>query len=163
MDLPGSAYLYTVAMLAMTFVGFCAVVLVLRQARAGKPTKLQLMHGHGYIEVAISAVAAAMLPPLLAVCGLSELRVWQWSSATIAVGLTAYTAYILNAFHKLSHARIPTYVLINQLVTALVILLLIGNVFGITSPPNIGPVAIAATWRLTMAVAIFFCTLEELF
>jgi hypothetical protein len=82
MDLPGSAFLYTVATLAMTFVGFCAVVLVLRQARAEKATDLQLMHSHGYIEVALSAVAIAILPPLLAVCGLSELRTWQWSSAT---------------------------------------------------------------------------------
>jgi hypothetical protein len=163
MDLPGSAFLYTVATLAMTFVGFCAVVLVLRQARAEKATDLQLMHSHGYIEVALSAVAIAILPPLLAVCGLSELRTWQWSSATIAVGLIAYTVYILNAFYKLSRGKIPAYVWINQLVTALVILLLIGNVFGVPNPPNIGPIAIAATWRLIMAVTIFFCSLEELF
>jgi hypothetical protein len=31
MELPGSAYLYTLATLAMTFAGFCAIVIVLRQ------------------------------------------------------------------------------------------------------------------------------------
>jgi hypothetical protein len=34
-DLPGSAYLYTLATLSMTFGGFCAIVIVLRQT-AGK-------------------------------------------------------------------------------------------------------------------------------
>ena len=31
MELPGSAYLYTLATLSMTFAGFCAIVIVLRQ------------------------------------------------------------------------------------------------------------------------------------
>ena len=31
MELLGSAYLYTLATLAMTFSGFCAIVIVLRQ------------------------------------------------------------------------------------------------------------------------------------
>jgi hypothetical protein len=31
MVLPGSAYLYTLATLAMTFAGFCAIVIVSRQ------------------------------------------------------------------------------------------------------------------------------------
>jgi hypothetical protein len=31
MELPGSAYLYTLATLSMTFAGFCAVVIVLCQ------------------------------------------------------------------------------------------------------------------------------------
>ena len=163
MDLRGSAYLYNVAALAMTFVGFCAVVLVLRQARDKEVTDLQRMHSHGYIEVALSSVAIAILPLLLAVCGLPETRTWQWSSAIIAVGLSVYTAYILNAFYRISRSKIPRYVFVNQLITVPVILLLIGNAFGVPSMPNIAPIAIAATWRLVMAVAIFFCTLEELF
>jgi hypothetical protein len=163
MDLPGSAYLYTVASLAMTFVGFCAVVLILRQARQTDVSHLHRIHSHGYIHVALSAVAAAMLPPLLAVCGLSELRVWQWSSAAIAVVLVPYVIYILTVFYKLNHGKIPTYVWINQTITLLVVLLLIANVFGVPNRPSVGPVAIAATWRFAMAIGIFLWTLEELF
>jgi hypothetical protein len=161
-DLPGSAYLYTVATLAMTFVGFCAVVLVLRQARQEKVTTSERIHSHSYLEVALSAVAAALLAPLLAVCGLSELRAWQWSSAVIAVGLIPYVVYILNLYHKL-HGKIPTYVWIYQIITALVILLLVGNVFGVLAQPNVAPIAIAATWRLALAVGLFLWTLEEFF
>ena len=41
MELPGSAYLYTLATLAMTFAGFCAIVIVLRQT-TGKDISVSL-------------------------------------------------------------------------------------------------------------------------
>jgi hypothetical protein len=160
MDLPGFVYLYTLATLAMTFVGFCAVVFVLRQGRVKKQTGIHILHSHGYIEIALSSAAAAMLPPLLAVCGLSSLQVWQWSSAIIAFGLIAHTAYTLGRFFKIVSWRIPTHALVNWIITALVVVALIGNIIGYPNQPSVGPIAVAATWRLIMAIEVFFLTLE---
>ena len=160
MDLPGFAYLYTLATLAMTFVGFCAVVFVLRQGKTKKKTGIHVLHSHGYIEIALSSAAAAMLPPLLAVCGLSSLQVWQWSSVMIAIGLVAHTVYILARFIKIMSWRIPPHALINQIITTVVVIALIGNVFGYPNQPDVGPIAIAATWRLVMAIEVFFLTAE---
>jgi hypothetical protein len=84
MDLSGSAYLYAVASLAMTFVGFCAVVFALRQGAAKKSSGVHILHSYGYIEIALGAVVAAMLPLLLSVCGLNEMSVVQYSSSIIA-------------------------------------------------------------------------------
>jgi hypothetical protein len=160
MDLPGFGYLYTLATLAMTFVGFCAVVFVLRQGKVRKKTGLHVLHSHGYIEIALTSAAAAMLPPLLAVCGLSGLQVWQWSSVIIAIGLVAHTAYILGRFFKIMSWQIPTHALVNQVITALVVIALIANIFGYPNQPSIGPIAVAATWRLVMAIEVFFLTAE---
>ena len=161
MDLPGSGYLYTLATLAMTFVGFCAVVFVLRQGKTKKSSGVHILHSHGYLEIALGAVAAAMLPPLLAVCGLSELHAWQWSSAIIAALLAAHTWYILRRFYEINRWQIPVHVWANQAITALVIVALIGNVFGVPSKPGVGPIAVAATWRLIMSIEVFLLTLEE--
>ena len=60
MELPGSGYLYTLAVLAMTFVGFCAIVLAFRHTTKTSPTNV--LHSHIYIELGFSAAGFAMLP-----------------------------------------------------------------------------------------------------
>jgi hypothetical protein len=155
----GFGYLYALAALAMTFVSFCAIVLVLRQ---GRKDKLHIGHRHGYIGIALGAAAAAMLPPLLAVCGLSSLQVWQWSSVIIAIGLVAQTWYIIGRLFKTTSWRFPLRVWINSIVTSFVILALITNVVGYPTASSVGPIAVAASWRLIMAIEVFFLTFEEL-
>jgi hypothetical protein len=56
--------------------------------------------------------------------------------------------------------RLPPHVLINQIITTVVVIALIGNVFGHPNQPSVGPIAIAATWRLVMAIEVFFLTAE---
>jgi hypothetical protein len=161
METPGSGYLYTVAMLAMTFVGFCAVVFVLRQGRPKKRAGFHVVHSHGYIEIALGSVAAAMLPPLLSVCEVPSLTIWQWSSAIIAAGFAAHTFYILERFYRIIGWRFPVHVWINTIITVVVIAALVANAIGIPLKPGVGPIAVAATWRLAMAIEIFLLTLEE--
>jgi hypothetical protein len=159
MESQGFGYLYTLATLAMTFVGFCAIVLVLRQ---GRSDKLHIGHRHGYIGVALGATAAAMLPPLLAVCGLSAVSIWQWSSVIISIGLVAQTWYILGRLFKTTSWQFPTRVWINSSITGFVVVGLIANVVGYPTAPSVGPIAVAATWRLVMGIEIFLLTFEEL-
>lgn len=161
MDLPGLSFLYTIAMLAMTFVGFCSVVFVLRQSKKRAVRGFHIINSHGYIEVGLSSVAAAILPPLLGTCGLSILATWQWSSVIIAIGLAAHTWVIDKRFFKITSWRLPTRVWVNSIITGLVVVALVGNVVSYPAEPNVAPIAIAATWRLIMAVEIFLLTLED--
>src|SRR5262245_28752074 len=84
MELPGTAYLYTLATLAMTFAGFCAIVIVLRQTTGYDISGFHLVLTRLYLESGLFSAAFCMLPPLLALCGLSETTVWRVSSAMIA-------------------------------------------------------------------------------
>ena len=43
MELPSSAYLYTLALLAMTFVGFTAIVMILRQRLGGPVSRFDTL------------------------------------------------------------------------------------------------------------------------
>src|SRR5215468_9448482 len=92
MELPGSAYLYTLATLAMTFAGFCAIVIVLRQTIGKEISGFHIVLTRLYLEAGFYAAVFCMLPPLLSVCGLSATTVWRISSAITAVMLLGYGA-----------------------------------------------------------------------
>ena len=51
MELAGAGYLYTLATLAMTFVGFCAIVLIFRQSMGRQSSKFHRYASHVYIEI----------------------------------------------------------------------------------------------------------------
>jgi hypothetical protein len=89
MELPGSGYLYTLAVLAMTFVGFCAIVLAFRHTSKTSPANV--LHSHIYIELGFSAAGFAMLPPLFATFGLSAPHHLALLSLIIAVILVIQT------------------------------------------------------------------------
>jgi hypothetical protein len=167
MELPWAGYLYTVASLAMAFVGFCAIVLTLQQITDRKdPKRLKILrqHARGYIELGFSSVGAAMLPPALAACGLSAPLTWRWSSAFIAVGLTFHMGLVFKRFRAIRHStalEIPVRILIGMVPNGLVVVALVANWTGVLFEPSAGPVVIAATWRLTLAIIVFMMTYEE--
>lgn len=88
MELPGSGYLYTIAALAMAFVGFTSIVLVLRHEIKASP--ITALHSHGYMEHGFSAAAFAMLAPLLATFGLSVPVIWRATSLIIAIVISGH-------------------------------------------------------------------------
>lgn len=161
MELPGTGYLYTLATLAMTFVGFCAIVLVFRQSMGAQSSKFHRYASHIYIELGLTSAAFAMLAPLLAACELPHTAVWRVSSAVIAIALVVHTWFILKQFKTTRPGPFPARVWVNSTITALVILGLLTNSAAFHIEPGLGPVAIAATWRLIMGVEIFMLTLEE--
>src|SRR5215470_12459262 len=92
MELPGAPYLYTLATLSMTFVGFCAIVIVLRQTIGKEMSGWHVVLTRLYIETGFWAAAFSMLPPLLALCGLPHATVWRVCSVLIAVVMVGYGA-----------------------------------------------------------------------
>jgi hypothetical protein len=73
-ELPGAVYLYTLATLAMTFAGFCAIVIVLRQTTGKRISGFHIVLTRLYLESGLFAAAFCMLPPLFAVFDHSRSR-----------------------------------------------------------------------------------------
>jgi hypothetical protein len=59
-------YLFALAALAMTFAGFCAIVIVLRQAIGEGLSGFHVLLTSLYLEAGLGTTAFCMLPPLLA-------------------------------------------------------------------------------------------------
>jgi hypothetical protein len=137
LKLPGSVYLYTLATLAMTFAGFCAIVIVLRQTARKGISGFHVVLTRLYLESRLFSAAFCMLPPLLALCGLAETTVWRVSSAIIATVLICFGAtYSMRRAASLPSTR--------WTVSMLVVVALVSNAAGFPYRPTIRPIAVAA-------------------
>jgi hypothetical protein len=72
MELPGSGYFYALAALAMAFVGFTSIVVVVRQGTGKELSKFHILLTKLFVELGLMATAFAMLAPTLSICGISE-------------------------------------------------------------------------------------------
>jgi hypothetical protein len=162
MDLPGAAYLYALAALAMTFAGFSAVAIVLRQTLGRRLSPFHLMITRLYIEAGFWAAAFSMLAPLLALCGLPTEMVWRLASAAIAAVLIVYGAtYPMRRRAIVSEALPSRRWIAIACVSLAVIAALIGNVLGVPYPPNPAPIAVAASWTLACGAIVFVLALTH--
>ena len=161
MELPGSAYMYTLATLAMTFSGFCAIVIVLRQTTGKDISGFHIVLTRIYLESGLFSAAFCMLPALLALCGLSETRVWRVSSAIIVTVLLFYGAIYPMRRAAITAGPLPRARWIPIVaVSMLVIIALISNAIGFPYRPTIGPIAVAATWTLGCGAVVFVLALN---
>jgi hypothetical protein len=161
MELPGSAYLYTLATLAMTFAGFCAIVIVLRQTTGQRMSGFHLVLTRLYLEAGLFSAAFCMLPPLLAICGLTEPMVWRVSSAIIAMVLFCFGATYPMRRAALTAGSVPRARWMPVVsVSTLVVITLVSNAAGFPYRPTIGPIAVAATWTLGCGAAVFVLALN---
>ena len=96
-DLPGSGYLYTLATLMVTFAGFSALLLIIRQTSGGQLSMLDRFLTRTVIGNLLILTAGALLPPLLQLFELAE--TWIWKIAALAFGLP-YLAILVTFPHR---------------------------------------------------------------
>jgi hypothetical protein len=163
MELPGSAYLYTLATLAMTFAGFCAIVIVLRESSGKGISGFHIVLTRLYLEAGLFSAAFCMLPPLLAVCGLEATTVWRISSAVIATLLLGYGATYPMRRSVIVAGPVPRARWVPIVAVSMVLIAaLIGNAIGFPYQPTVGPIAVAATWTLGCGAVVFVLALNSL-
>jgi hypothetical protein len=87
MELPNSAYLYTLALIAVGFAGFSAIVLFLRQSVGSTLSSLDALVARLFMTRGFMITYLSMLPIVLAAFDLSQSTVWRISSALAGVSL----------------------------------------------------------------------------
>jgi len=87
MELPNAAYLYTLALIAVGYVGFSAIVLILRQSIGTALSSLDTLVARLFMTRGFTVTYLSLLPILLAAFELSNLTVWRISSAFAGVFL----------------------------------------------------------------------------
>ena len=81
MELPNAAYLYTLALIAIGYVGFTAIVLIMRQSLGGTLSSLDTLVARLFMVRGFLITYLSMAPMLLAGFEFSRTTVWQVSSA----------------------------------------------------------------------------------
>jgi len=85
LEIKGAAFLYTLAGLLVTFAGFSALLLVLRQAAGAKVSRLDRFIAKTIMSYIFILTAGALLPTLLALYDIPE--TWIWRSSGVLFGL----------------------------------------------------------------------------
>jgi len=94
MEIKGATFLYTLAALMITFAGFSALLLVIRQAAGAKLSLLDRFIVRNVMTYTFVLTAAALLPALLALYGVEERWIWRVSGALFALPmLSLQTTY----------------------------------------------------------------------
>ena len=89
MEVKGAAFLYTLAGLMITFAGFSALLLSVRQAAGARLSQLDAFLAKTVMIHVFVLMAAALLPMLFALYDLPEKTVWQASSVVFALPMLA--------------------------------------------------------------------------
>ena len=161
MDLTGSSFFYALAAISMTFVGFAAIVIALRQGTGLALTPLQILTTKQYIEFGLAACGFAMLAPFLSLCGLSDDATWRAASAIILVLRSfLFAVYPRRRKRAAPDEALPLRFWINLAIFAAIAVTLAGNVVGWPYAPQAAPVALAACHTLVVAAALFLRTFK---
>lgn len=85
MELRGAGFLYTLAALTVTFAGFAALLLIVRQAAGAKLSSLDRFLTRTVVGHLFLMAAGALIPPLLGLYDIPE--PWIWKASALLFGL----------------------------------------------------------------------------
>jgi hypothetical protein len=85
MEVKGATLLYTLATVMITFAGFSVLLLTLRPATGAKLSLLDRYLAKTVMTFVFVLTAAALLPPLLALCDIEEAEIWRDSAGLFAL------------------------------------------------------------------------------
>jgi hypothetical protein len=151
MPAPALTYLYALASLSVTFVGFSALVIILRQTIGGEMSRLDVLVTRIFIQLGFIVAAGAMLPPLLSLLPLRSDVIWRMSSIAAAVPSFLFAVTYPSRRQAASGVRTPGAVWIDVLILLSAALVLAGNAVGAGFEPGAGPFAVALTGILFLS------------
>lgn len=145
MNSPALTYLYTLATLAVTFVGFSALVIIMRQTLGGEMSKLDILITRIFIQLGFMVAAGCMLPPMLSIFPISDTQIWRISSIAMALPSFAFATTYPSRRKAASGVSMPLNIWIGVLCLLLLSLGLFCNATGLFTFSGPGPFAAALT------------------
>lgn len=89
MEVKGAAFLYTLATLSVTFAGFAALLLILRQVAGGTLGALDRFLARTVVGHLFMIMGGALLPPMLAAYAMPDAWVWRISALLFGLPMLA--------------------------------------------------------------------------
>jgi len=163
MEVTGAAYLYTIAVIGITFIGFSAIVMMLRQTSGQPLERFDILIAHIYMEFGLLVSVGALLPPLLSFWGLSVQAVWCLSSAPLGAALLLIGVTYPARRRKAISEPLPRYTKINIAVTILIGAVFVGNACGIVQGRMPAVFLSALTAFMAFAIASWLRALSIIF
>jgi len=93
-ELPGSLYLYAIATVSITFVGFSALLVVFRQSMGGQLTRYDTYFTLSFIQAGFVVTAGALVPPAVALYSVSQDAAWRIAGGIVSILVFTFVARV---------------------------------------------------------------------
>jgi hypothetical protein len=154
MELPGSNYLYTLAMLGLGFASVSALIMILRQIMGGAMSKFDVMVTRNFIIVGFTVAIDSMLPPLVDLLPPARPVVWSVASVVAAIPVAWAAATYPSQRRAITGVRPPLFVLFFDAGLWFVVAALLANA-AIPAVKGVGLFAVAMTTYLALTMWVF--------
>jgi hypothetical protein len=112
MELAGSAYLFNLSLVAMTFAAVSVLVMLMRQTMGGKLSNFDIFLITTYVSLGFAAGVNAILPALIALLHFPEAVTWMIASLVAAAIQVMTVAHIQLQRPKAAPVAVPPTVLL---------------------------------------------------
>ena len=163
MTLTGSDYLLRLSALAVSFVGFSAVVVALRRAIGHELSDLHMHFIRLFIEGGLAVAAFSLLPTALSYTGLASSTIWRLSSAAAASLFSTYLFLLFYRRRTLPPAPVTLQTKVNYAISIIATGALWVNTVGFHFHPSAAPYVLGLTWFLVLGGWVFLQNLDLFF
>lgn len=157
-----SNYLFTLATLAVTFVGFSALVIILRQTIGGEMSRLDVLVTRIFIQLGFIVAAGAMLPSLLSLLGLPPDLLWRLSSVAAALPSFIFAITYPSRRRAASGVKTPIAIWVDVPILLSAAVILAWNAVGAGVRPGAGLFAVGLTAILFLSAWAYLQALNLL-
>jgi hypothetical protein len=154
MELAGSNYLYTLAMLGVGFASVSALIMILRQVMGGAISKFDIMLARNYIGAGFMIAIDSMLPPLVDLLSPARPVVWSVASVVAAIPIAWLAVTYPLQRRAITSVRLPLFAMFLDVVLWLVVATLLANA-AIPAVQGVGLFAAAITTHLALSMWTF--------
>ena len=162
MDHLYSDYFLNFAQVAIGFVGFSTIAVVLREMMGTPFDRFQTLLVRYVIECGLAATIFALGAVLLAIVGLTPPLSWRVASAALGVfGLAYPIHYVFRRRRRIRSGPLPPFGVAIFLITLAIDAQLWLNALTPVFHFSIGPYAIGVTWLLAQSAIVLLSTFSE--
>ena len=163
MTLTGSDYLLRLSALAVSFVGWSAIVVTLRRALGADLSALHMYFVRFFIEGGLAVAAFGLLPGALTFTGLADSTIWRISSGAAAFMFSMYFIFLFRRRRRVTPGSLQLQTRVAFAISIIATLALWVNTVGFGFQPNAAAYALALTWLLVVGGWVFVQNLELFF
>ena len=163
MEIPGAAYLNTLATLSITFVGFSALLIFFRQTAGGGMSKYDNYFVLTFMQTGFIVAIGSILPQVVYAFGMGAPLAWRIASGLIVIPILVFVATLPRRRRAVTGASMPLGIAIPLACQWLSALLLILNVAGAPLAPSFPLYGAALAIVLITAMVAFLFALGIVF
>ncbi|HEX4600641.1 MAG TPA: hypothetical protein VH116_04540 [Gemmatimonadales bacterium] len=141
-------YLYALAALSVSFVGFSTLLIVFRQSVGGRLTSYDTYFVLSFMEAGFIVIAGALLPPMLWFSGLPPQTVWRVASLLTALPILLFVATVPRRRRVATQGPMPLFIRVLLGLQGLAGINLVVSALGGPIVPGVAPYAAVLTVML---------------